>query len=363
MAATPSDGSFYFGPIMSELDHYDYALPRELIAQQPLKNRADARLLVVDRRSGELTHAHVRDLPDLLNPPDCLVLNDTRVVAARLIGRRKSTSGRWEGLFLSVDDDGFWRIICKTRGKLAPGDAITLIDREAQEDIELWLLEKQEGGVWVALPKSDESPWDILDRLGRVPLPNYIRKGEMVDEDRQHYQTVFARTPGSAAAPTAGLHFTEALLSQLKSQGLETATVTLHVGLDTFRPVKVDTLAEHQMHSEWCQVDEEAVSTIKRRRSSGGRIISVGTTTLRVLETAARGGELQPFRGSTDLFIRPPFEFHTTDALLTNFHLPRSTLLVLVRTFGGDELIQRAYQEAIQEDYRFYSYGDAMLIL
>lgn len=348
---------------MSELDQYDYTLPRELIAQQPLKNRADARLLVVDRRSGELTHAHIRDLPELLNPADTLVLNDTRVVAARLIGRRKLTSGRWEGLFLSVDDDGFWRIICKTRGKLAPGDAITLLDRQAEDDIELWLLEKQEGGVWVALPKSDESPWDILDRLGRVPLPNYIRKGEMVDEDRQHYQTVFARNPGSAAAPTAGLHFTEGLLAQLKAQGLATANVTLHVGLDTFRPVKVDSLAEHQMHSEWCQVDERAVSTINRRRAGGGRTISVGTTTLRVLESAAREGELRPFHGSTDLFIRPPFEFHATDALLTNFHLPRSTLLVLVRTFGGDELIQRAYHEAILEEYRFYSYGDAMLIL
>jgi len=348
---------------MSELDHYDYVLPRELIAQRPLKNRADARLLVVNRRSGELTHAHVRDLPEQLGVGDCLVLNDTRVVAARLIGRRSQTGGRWEGLFLSVDDEGFWKIICKTRGKLSPGDSVTLMDRQARDDIELWLLEKQAGGVWIARPKSKESSWAILERIGRVPLPNYIRRGEMVDEDRQRYQTVFAHDPGSAAAPTAGLHFSERLLTQLQAKGIETATVTLHVGLDTFRPVKVDTLADHQMHSEWCQVGDQTVEAVNRCREREGRVVAVGTTTLRTLETAVVDHRLRPFSGLTDLFIRPPYQFQITDALLTNFHLPRSTLLVLVRTFGGDELIQHAYDEAIGEAYRFYSYGDAMLIL
>jgi len=348
---------------MSELDQYDYALPQELIAQQPLKNRADARLLVVDRKSGELEHNHVRDLPELLGAGDCLVLNDTRVVAARLIGRRSQTGGRWEGLFLSVDNEGFWRIICKTRGKLSPGDSVTLVNRQSLDDIDLWLLEKQDGGVWIARPKSEESAWAILERIGRVPLPNYIRRGEMVAEDSKRYQTVFARTPGSAAAPTAGLHFTEGLLDKLQAQGGERATVTLHVGLDTFRPVKVDALADHQMHSEWCQVDEQSVEGIHRCRERGGRAVAVGTTSLRVLETAARDGKLRPFCGSTDLFVRPPYQFQATDALLTNFHLPRSTLLVLVRTFGGDTLMQRAYEEAIRERYRFYSYGDAMLIL
>lgn len=348
---------------MSELDHYDYVLPRELIAQHPLKNRADARLMIVDRSSQEITHAHIRDLPELLAPADCLVLNDTRVVPARLLGRRKMTGGRWEGLFLSADEDGFWQIICKTRGKLNSGDAITLIDRQSGDDIELWLLDKKPGGIWTAVPKSDESVWDILERIGRVPLPNYIRRGEMGDEDREQYQTVFARNPGSAAAPTAGLHFTTGLLSKLQSMGIASETVTLHVGLDTFRPVKVETLAEHEMHSEWCEVDQTTIDKINLRRRTGSRTIAVGTTTLRVLESAALDGALQPFRGSTNLFVRPPFEFHATDALLTNFHLPRSTLLVLVRTFGGDELLTRAYDEAIREQYRFYSYGDAMLIV
>ncbi len=348
---------------MSELDYYDYALPRELIAQQPLRNRADARLLVVDRSSGEMQHSHVRDLPEFLRASDCLVLNDTRVVAARLIGRRSLTGGRWEGLFLSVDNEGFWQIICKTRGKLSPGDSVTLTNRQGEDDIELWLLEKQVGGVWVARPKSEESTWAILERIGRVPLPNYIRRGEMADEDRQRYQTVFANNPGSAAAPTAGLHFTTGLLAELQANGIQEATVTLHVGLDTFRPVKVDALADHEMHSEWCEIDEQAIATINHCRDQGGRAVAVGTTTIRVLESAARNNGLQPFRGTTDLFIRPPFTFQATDALLTNFHLPRSTLLVLVRTFGGDELMQRVYHEAIRENYRFYSYGDAMLIL
>jgi S-adenosylmethionine:tRNA ribosyltransferase-isomerase len=199
--------------------------------------------------------------------------------------------------------------------------------------------------------------------VGRVPLPPYIRKGEMVESDREHYQTVYARNPGAVAAPTAGLHFTDALLRRLEAQGVTLARLTLHVGLGTFRPITAATLAEHQMHSEWGSIAQESVDAIAACRGRGGRIVAVGTTSVRVLETAAADGTLRPFTGRTDLFIRPPYQFRAVDAMLTNFHLPRTTLLVLVRTFGGDALMRRAYEEAIREEYRFYSYGDAMLIV
>ncbi len=349
---------------MSELAQYDYELPRHLIAQAPLACRADARLLVVDRRSQSLEHRHIRDLPDLLVPNDCLVLNDTRVVPARLVGRRTKTGGRWEGLFLESDPrTRLWRIIGKTRGKLAPGETITLLNCHGNDDIRLWLGTKEPDGVWIVRPESDEEPFALLERVGRVPLPPYIRKGEMREADRQSYQTVYARNPGAVAAPTAGLHFTEPLLAQLQAQGVTVCYLTLHVGPGTFRPIETEVLAEHPMHAEWADLSAATVDTIVGCRSRGGRVVAVGTTSLRVLETAAAEGYLKPFTGQTDLFIRPPFTFHGADALLTNFHLPKTTLLVLVRTFGGDMLIRQAYEEAVREEYRFYSYGDAMLIL
>ena len=348
---------------MSELSQYDYDLPRELVAQSPLVRRSDARLLVVDRKTASLQHRHVRDLPELLAPGDCLVLNDTRVVPARLVGRRTSTGGHWEGLFIEADPNGAWRLLGKTRGKLSPGEQITLENRLGADDVSLRLIEKQPGGVWVAMPESRENAFDLLERVGRVPLPHYIRGGEMLDADRDRYQTVYARHPGSVAAPTAGLHFTGELLDRLTSCGLQILRLTLHVGLGTFRPITADRLAEHQMHSEGGQVDAATVEQIRRCKQAGGRVVAVGTTTVRLLETAAQSGELTAWSGETDLFIRPSYRFRVVDALLTNFHLPRTSLLVLVRTFGGDELVMRAYAEAIQEKYRFYSYGDAMLIL
>jgi S-adenosylmethionine:tRNA ribosyltransferase-isomerase len=348
---------------MSDLDAYHYDLPKQLIAQQPLARRSDARLLVVDRKTGAFAHRHVRDLDEILSPGDCLVANDTRVVPARLVGHRRDTSGHWEGLFLTVDDRGTWQLLCKTRGKLQPGEIITLEDPAARDDVGLRLVTKLDDGVWAARPESAESVWQILDRVGRVPLPPYIRGGEMVDADRQQYQTVFAREPGAVAAPTAGLHFTDDLLRKLAARGITSTYVTLHVGLDTFRPIAVDSLADHPMHSEWGQIGADAVQRILECRQRGGRIVAVGTTSVRVLETAAATGTLQPWSGNTNLFIRPPHTFQAVDALLTNFHLPRTTLLVLVYTFGGAELIRRAYEEAIKQEYRFYSYGDAMLIL
>lgn len=348
---------------MSELDEFNYDLPPHLIAQQPLACRADARLLVIERASGDLWHRHVRDLPELLKPGDLLVANDTRVVPARVVGYRLATRGRWEGLFLSADDQGHWRLLGKSRGKLHPPEPIMLVDRAGRDAVKLWLIERQADGVWLANPEGDLSPWECLDRIGRVPLPPYIRGGEMVDEDRVNYQTVFAARPGAVAAPTAGLHFTPDLLRKLSAAGIGQAHITLHVGLDTFRPLQVDRLADHKMHSEWGELSPAAADALKRTTEAGGRLVAVGTTSVRVLETAAASGTVTPWSGPTDLFIRPPYTFRAVDALLTNFHLPRTTLMVLVAAFAGADLIRRAYQEAIRQQYRFYSYGDAMLIL
>ena len=347
---------------MSSIDAYDYELPRELIAQHPLPQRGDARLLVVRRDRGELEHWHIRDLPELLAPDDLLVLNNTRVIPARLAGYRKRTQGRWSGLFLQ-EEDGVWRVLSKARGKLQAGESIVLQSRDLQDVCELTMLTPLEQGQWAAQPNSETPTWELLEQVGRVPLPPYIRDGQMADSDEVSYQTVFASQPGAVAAPTAGLHFTDSLLETLKAKGLETCQITLHVGLGTFRPIAVEQLDQHVMHSERGELSPQTAERIRQKKQAGGRVVSVGTTVTRVLETAAAEGELQSWRGQTELFIRPPYQFRAVDALLTNFHLPKSTLLVLVRCFGGDQLIQRAYQEAVQEGYRFYSYGDAMLIL
>jgi S-adenosylmethionine:tRNA ribosyltransferase-isomerase len=348
---------------MSELEQYDYELPKELVAQAPVHCRSDARMLVVDRANDTLLHRYVRDLPDLLCKDDCLVVNDTRVVAARLVGYRTETGGHWEGLFLQRDASGHWLLMCKTRGKLTVGETITITGDGSKSDLLLRLLAKQSDGTWIAEPDSNEETFELLERVGRVPLPPYIRKGEMVSGDRTRYQTVYAQEPGSVAAPTAGLHFTEPLLEQIAERGIDLCRITLHVGLGTFKPIASENLADHEMHSEWGNIDAETVEKISECRRRGGRVVAVGTTSVRVLETAAADGTLRPFSGQTDLFIRPPYKFKAIDAMMTNFHLPQTTLLVLVRTFGGDALIRRAYEEAVREQYRFYSYGDSMLIL
>lgn len=348
---------------MSELDQYDYQLPRELIAQDPLPERSDARLLVVRREEQSLEHRFVRDLPAFLVSGDGLVLNDTRVIPARLVGYRTQTHGRWEGLYLGAGEHGVWKILAKTRGKIRPGETVTLQDRQQRDVCRLMLLDQMGQGIWAARPDPFEETLALLERAGRVPLPPYIRDGEMADADHQTYQTVYAEKPGAVAAPTAGLHFTHPLMGQLEAGGIEFCRVTLHVGLGTFRPISAATLDEHPMHAEWACLDSPTVTRLNGIRAAGGRIVAVGTTVVRTLETAATTGQLQPWQGETDLFIRPPYRFRAVDALLTNFHLPKSTLLILVRTFGGDELIRQAYDEAIRQGYRFYSYGDAMLIL
>ncbi|MCC7083931.1 MAG: tRNA preQ1(34) S-adenosylmethionine ribosyltransferase-isomerase QueA [Pirellulales bacterium] len=348
---------------VSELDRYDYDLPKHLVAQAPLPSRSDARLMVVNRKHGRISHHHIRDLPDLLQSGDSLVVNDTRVLPARLVGYRQSTQGRWEGLFLGVESTGAWRILCKARGKLAPGETIQLVDRLARDDLQLRLVAKSDAGMWLVRPLADGPILETLERIGRVPLPKYIRKGEMIGADRERYQTVFAKEAGSAAAPTAGLHFTPELIGRLKNATIDVAKITLHVGLGTFRPIRATKLDSHQMHSEWGRIDGATAERLSAVRKAGGRIVAVGTTSVRVLETAAADGVLRPWAGLTELFIRPPYRFKAVDCLMTNFHLPRTTLLVLASTFGGDELIRRAYQEAIAHEYRFYSYGDAMLIV
>lgn len=350
---------------MSEMDAYDFDLPRELIAQHPVGTRSDARLMLVDRSSGRIEHAHVRDLPDYLNPGDALVLNDSRVVPARLVGYRVQTRGRWQGLFLAVDEStGVWKVLTKTRGKLREGERIMVQDREGRDAMTLRCLTRTEEGHLLVKPEASDSALELLERFGRVPLPPYIREGQMVDADLTDYQTVYAQEPGSVAAPTAGLHFTESLLRRLGETGVGISRVTLHVGIGTFRPIAVESLDEHRMHSEWGCLSEDECDKLIAARQQGKRIVAVGTTSVRVLESAARagGGKLVPWQGETDLFIRPGHQFLGIDALMTNFHLPRSSLLVLVSALAGSELIRRAYREAVSQQYRFFSYGDAMLI-
>lgn len=349
---------------MSDADLYDYDLPPELIAQQALADRAAARLLVVHRATGTLEHRQIRDLPELLAPGDLVVVNDTRVVPARLIGRRAATGGAWEGLFLRVDETtGLWQILAHTRGRPAIGESVALVDRTGAEGATLELVGRGLGGTWLVRPSVAGPAEEVLARVGRVPLPGYIRGGDEQHGDLERYQTVFARAAGSAAAPTAGLHFTPDLLAALAARGIGRADVTLHVGIDTFRPITAERLDDHPMHTEWCACPEPTAAAIRVTKARGGRVVAVGTTAMRTLETAARSGAVSAWSGPTDLFIRPGFSFHAVDCLLTNFHLPRTTLLVLVSTFASRELIQAAYAEAIRERYRFLSYGDAMLIV
>jgi S-adenosylmethionine:tRNA ribosyltransferase-isomerase len=346
------------------LDFPDYDLPPRLIAQYPCAERDRSRLLVVRRTAQSLAHHLFSDLPELLNPGDLLVLNDTRVLPARLLGRRMKTGGKWEGLYLSTDPDGAWELICRTRGRQIEGEFIQI----EPGPLTLELVGRR-GGHWLAKPSEAGSPAEVLSRFGHVPLPPYIRKGRAIEADRERYQTVYARAGGSVAAPTAGLHFTPSLLEKLEQRGIQRTTLTLHVGLGTFQPIQVDDVRQHKMHSEWGELPSAAVAAIAACKARGGRVTAVGTTSVRVLETAAKvcresaSSGLQPWSGETDLFIFPPYSFQVVDALITNFHLPHSTLLLLVAAFAGVDLTHRAYKTAVEQEYRFFSYGDAMLIL
>jgi S-adenosylmethionine:tRNA ribosyltransferase-isomerase len=355
----------------TEIDRYDFDLPRELIAQEPLAERTNARMLVVDRITGEMHHSLVRNLPDWLSEGDALVMNDSKVIRARMFGTRAKTKGRWEGLYLRSDSTGVAEMLSKTRGTLESGETIVLTDSEGRRGLPLVVVGRNEGHLLVKpVPRAGidlTSDWlEIMEQYGRVPLPPYIRDGQMVTADVERYQTVYARSPGSVAAPTAGLHFTPELIKQCRVSGQFILSVTLHVGVGTFRPIQTETLAEHQMHSEFGELSQPVADRLNLVENTEGRVIAVGTTSLRVLETAAAksdGAVLKAWSGETDLFVRPGYQFRCVDGLLTNFHLPKSSLLVLVSTLMGYDLCQEVYQTAIAEGYRFYSYGDCMLII
>jgi len=348
---------------------FDYELPPERIAQQPLTDRSAARLLVLDRATGRLQHRVVRELPSILRAGDLLVMNDSKVIPARLTAQRP-TGGRVELLLLHPlgSGGGLWRALVRRASRQRPGQRLRLVDRRQGPQAELGptveLIADRGAGEFDVRLEGDPDPATVLQwlqRYGEVPLPPYIRT-PLGDPDR--YQTVYARREGSVAAPTAGLHFTAALLRQLAEQGVQTSYLTLHVGAGTFRPVQVERVQEHRMHAEWFELPPETVAAIGATKERGGRVVAVGTTVTRVLEAQALAdGVLKAGSGWTDLFIYPGFRFRVTDALLTNFHLPRSTLLMLVSAFAGRERVLDAYRQAVAAGYRFYSLGDAMLIL
>jgi len=342
-------------------DLFDYDLPKDRIAQRPAERRDASRLLIVERETGRISHRTFTDLPGFLRPGDCLVVNDTQVLNARLDGVRAATGGKVQALFVGTDADGLWRLWLQTRGRLQPGETLLM----GEPALALELVDRDPQGGWLARGPVEGDVPGILERVGRTPLPPYIRRSgpsEEDGEDAKRYQTVYARHPGAVAAPTAGLHFTDALLEQIRAAGVRIASLTLHVGTGTFKPIHAEQIEDHVMHREWYEVSADAVRAIRETCDSGGRIVAVGTTAVRVLETIAAKPALEPHAGWTDLYIHPPYEFRLVDALVTNFHLPRTTLLVLVCTLAGRDLMLRAYREAVAEGYRFYSYGDAMLI-
>jgi S-adenosylmethionine:tRNA ribosyltransferase-isomerase len=308
-----------------------------------------------------IAHQHFVDLPGWLEVGDLLVLNDTRVLPARLVGRRQRTGGRWEGLFLR-ETGGAWEVLAQTRGRPAVGEVLLV----EPGPLRLELVGRTPGGRWLVRPDVAGSPAELLMRHGTVPLPPYIRKGRPEGagaDDRELYQTVYASRPGAVAAPTAGLHFTPAVFDALRERGVGGTFVTLHVGPGTFQPVQADDVSAHRMQAEWCELPPDTAEAVAACKARGRRVVAVGTTSVRVLETAARGEGVRPWSGETDLTIAPPYTFRAVDALVTNFHLPRSSLLLLVAAFTGLESMHAAYREAIEREYRFYSYGDAMLIL
>ena len=335
---------------------FDYELPQELIAQDPTAQRDSSTILILDKKTGERTHRIFHDIIDYLHEGDCLVINNTKVIPARLIGEREGTGGKVEVLLLKRKTDNVWETLVKPGKKARPGIRLSfgggLLHAEVQEVVDEGnrLIRFEYEGIFE----------EILDQLGQMPLPPYITH-QLKDKNR--YQTVYAKYEGSAAAPTAGLHFTEELLQKIQEKGVKIARVTLHVGLGTFRPVKVDDVTQHHMHTEFYHVSQEAADIINETKKQGGRVICVGTTSCRTIESAADGqGVVQATEGDTDIFIYPGYQFKVLDCLITNFHLPESTLLMLVSALAGKENIMAAYKEAVEMKYRFFSFGDAMFI-
>jgi S-adenosylmethionine:tRNA ribosyltransferase-isomerase len=342
----------------------DYDLPEELIAQKPMVRRSGSRLLVLERQSCCIIDSRFAKIGDFLREGDCLVLNDTKVLPARFFARR-TTGGKLEGLFLREEKNG-WEVMLKGLGKVRVGERIYLRDIRGKDFCCVEVAEKKDGGKCLLRFEAEGPVEEVLEKIGFAPLPPYIKRGKDLSQgakDRQRYQTVYARYPGAVAAPTAGLHFTKKLLSQLEDRGIRLAYITLDVGEGTFKPVTVETLEEHRIHEERFSIDEKNADVINETRRERGRIIAVGTTSVRVLETAAEDSGVSAMSGQTRLFIKPGYKFKMVDAMVTNFHLPRSTLLALVAAFAGLDTILAAYRYAIEKRYRFYSYGDAMLII
>ncbi|THI84803.1 MAG: tRNA preQ1(34) S-adenosylmethionine ribosyltransferase-isomerase QueA [Nitrospira sp. CG24A] len=338
-----------------QLSEFDFPFDASLIATHPSLPRDRARLLVLQRVDRSLAHRRVDELPDLLHPGDLLVVNNTKVMAARVAGRKRPSGAEIEILFVKDLGDAMWEVLIK--GTFRPGQILDL-------GVEAVAVVVERSAIRTTVRVESPIPWsEWLRQHGRMPLPPYIKRAP-TDQDRAWYQTMFAQHEGAIAAPTAGLHFTSDLLARLRQRGVELRAVTLHVGVGTFKPVTVDQIEDHRMAAEWVEVGVEAVRAIEQARATGRRIVAVGTTVVRALETAARAdGQIRPYQGETDMFMTPGFPFKAVDALLTNFHLPRTTLLMLVSALAGTELLRRAYAEAVRQRYRFYSYGDAMLIL
>ena len=342
-----------------DLNEFDYELPKELIAQDPLEDRSASRLLVLDKESGAVEHRIFREIPELLVPGDCLVINNTKVIPARLIGAREGSGGAVEVLLLKRIEgrENSWETLVKPGKKAKPGSRIVFGNGLLKAEV----VDVVEEGNRIVRFEFEGIFEEILDRLGEMPLPPYITHKL---EDKNRYQTVYAKYDGSAAAPTAGLHFTKELLEEIRSAGVKIAEITLHVGLGTFRPVKAETVEEHRMHSEYYEISSEAAKLINETRQRGGRIVAVGTTSCRTLEAASReDGSIEAGSGWTEIFIYPGYRFKMVDALITNFHLPKSTLIMLVSALAGREHVLAAYEEAVRERYRFFSFGDAMLII
>ena len=344
---------------MSELRKSDFYfdLPQELIAQDPLADRTASRLLVLHRQTGEVEHHTFREITDYLRPGDCLVLNNTKVIPARLMGVKEDTGAAIEVLLLKRRENDVWETLVKPGKKARPGTKLVFGDGCLRAEV----LDVVEEGNRLVRFYYDGIFEEALDRLGEMPLPPYITHKL---QDKNRYQTVYAKHDGSAAAPTAGLHFTQELLAKIEEMGVRIASVTLHVGLGTFRPVKADNILEHHMHSEHYQITREASDIINRTKKEGGRVICVGTTSCRTVESAAdESGSVQPGCGDTEIFIYPGYQFKVLDCLITNFHLPESTLVMLVSALAGREKVLHAYEEAVKEKYRFFSFGDAMLVM
>lgn len=339
-----------------DVKDFDYYLPEELIAQDPLEDRSSSRLMVLDKKTGEIQHKIFKDILDYLKPGDCLVLNNTKVIPARLFGVKEGTQAKIEILLLKRKENDIWETLVKPGKKAKPGTKIIFGDGLLVGEV----IDVVEDGNRLIQFSYEGIFEEILDQLGQMPLPPYITH---TLKDKNRYQTVYAKYDGSAAAPTAGLHFTKELLEKVKAKGIDIAEVTLHVGLGTFRPVKVENVLDHHMHSEFYMVSAEAAVKINATKDRGGRIISVGTTSTRTLESAAdENGRLKECSGWTEIFIYPGYKFKLIDCLITNFHLPQSTLVMLVSAFAGREHVLAAYEEAVKEKYRFFSFGDAMFI-